>query len=183
MLAASTYNNILVDIRQIIIAATGIQSELVINSNSLHGPDILNILRAKIAAAPTVDLSFIVFEMKERVDDSYGATSISGTKTEAIAPYEILFRIYGDNCHELSQKISTLFKLPNLVYNLFLKGAKITGTSAITNATEFINNVRWQRCDLQIELICRYEFDFAEDTVEAPVDVEKLTDPIEVIKF
>lgn len=164
-LPAITYENALTLLRNVLVDYSGILSDLIINADSIYGPDVMKEIESLLQdcyeqESPTVTDTFIVFEYKENEGDHYAATSFSqnnvSTTMETIGTYSMYLKIYGDNCHNSAQKILSIFKTPTIAENLRNSGVYINGISPITPGTEFINLVRWQRCDLEIKTICRF---------------------------
>ena len=180
ILPASTYESALIAVRAEIIRQTGLRSEFVLNGHSLYGPDLLKTINQTIEIAPEIRDCFIVFEFREIENDSYGAGPINDMKMEALAPYGFFCKVYGDKCHYYAQKLLTIFKYPDTVLKLRAAGCHITSIHNIGSVNEFINNVLWPRCDIEIDMICRFEFDLIPDPLIT--SAESLTLPINIIR-
>ena len=179
LLPATTYESALIAVRAEIIRQTGLPSEFVLNSHSVYGPDLLKTINQTIEVSPEIKNGFIVFEFREIESEDYGATQSSETSMETLAAYGFFCRIYGDNCHYYAQKILSVFKYPDTVVKLRQSGCHITSVHAIGSINEFINNVLWPRCDIEIDMICRFEFALIPDPVTT--SAESLTLPINII--
>lgn len=173
---ATTYENALKLLRKTLVDYSGIPSNLIINGDSLYGPDVFKEIEDLLQGqyeeeSPVVTDTFIVFEYKENEDDNYVASMVSQTETttvmETVATYSLYLKIYGNSCHNYAQKIFSIFKTPIIAENLRNSGVYINGVEPITSGTEFINLERWQRSDLEIKTICRFQISIGNSSVEA----------------
>lgn len=185
LLKAITYNEALVLLRKTILDNTKIPNELILNGDSLYGPDILKTVNRYVSESPDTQTTFIVFEFKEIDNDSYGVTSDDNDTMITLSPYGFYLKIYGDDCHMVSQKIASIFKSSYAVEMLQNSGIKILTTSNITSLNEFINGVRWPRCDLELDVLCRFDFDMLspDQTGGYGEIVDDFARPIEIIKL
>ena len=182
MLASTTYENAIISLRREIINFLHLNPSFLINADSIHGPEIREQITNLISQAPTVKQPFIVFEFREIEDMSFGATQESDSLMTTLVPYGMFLKIYGDFCHITAQKLVALFKNINICDRLYNEGIKILNTSSPTSINEFINDVRWQRCDIQISTICRFNIDIS-DLEFNSVDIDQLSMPIHIIKI
>lgn len=176
----TTYENALKTLRQLILGYTNLPSEFVLNGDSIYGPDAWKMISELIGESPSLDDTFIVFEFKEIPNDSFGITDYDADNMFAIAPYGLFLKIYGDKCHAVAYKLAALFKYPAAVQELYANGLKIMNTSQVNSLNEFINNVRWPRCDIEIDVLCNFKINF-ENIPEACI-VTQLTEPVNIIK-
>ena len=176
----TTYENALKTLRQLILGYTNLPSEFVLNGDSIYGPDAWKMISELIGESPSLADTFIVFEFKEIPNDSFGITDYDTDNMFAIAPYGLFLKIYGDKCHAVAYKLAALFKYPAAVQELYANGLKIMNTSQVNSLNEFINNVRWPRCDIEIDVLCNLKIDF-ENIPEADI-VTQLTEPVNIIK-
>lgn len=176
----TTYENALKTLRQLILGYTNLPSEFVLNGDSIYGPDAWKMISELIGESPSLEDTFIVFEFKEIPNDSFGITDYDTDNMFAIAPYGLFLKIYGDKCHTVAYKLAALFKYPAAVQELYANGLKIIDTSQVNSLNEFINNVRWPRCDIEIDVLCNLKINF-ENMPEAGI-VNQLTEPVNIIK-
>ena len=167
-------------LRQLILGYTNLPSEFVLNGDSIYGPDAWKMISELIGESPSLEDTFIVFEFKEIPNDSFGITDYDADNMFAIAPYGLFLKIYGDKCHAVAYKLAALFKYPTAVQELYAYGLKIINTSQVNSLNEFINNVRWPRCDIEIDVLCNLKNNF-ENMPEAGIDTQ-LTEPVNIIK-
>lgn len=176
----TTYENALKTLRQLILDYTNLPNEFVLNGDSIYGPDAWKMISELIGESPTLTDTFIVFEFKEIPNDSFGITDYDINNMFGIAPYGLFLKIYGDYCHSVAYKLAALFKYPAAIENLYANGIKIINTSQINSLNEFINNVRWPRCDIEIDVLCNFKINLIshEDSGIA----ESITQPVNIIK-
>lgn len=177
----TTYENALKTLRQLILGYTNLPSEFVLNGDSIYGPDAWKMISELIGESPSLEDTFIVFEFKEIPNDSFGITDYDTDNMFAIAPYGLFLKIYGDKCHAVAYKLAALFKYPYAVQELYANGLKIIDTSQVNSLNEFINNVRWPRCDIEIDVLCNFKINF-ENIPEDPGTAESIAQPVNIIK-
>lgn len=176
----TTYENALKTLRQLILGYTNLPSEFVLNGDSIYGPDAWKMISDLIGQSPTLDDTFIVFEFKEIPNDSFGITDYDTDNMFAIAPYGLFLKIYGDKCHAVAYKLAALFKYPAAIQKLYANGIKITDTSQVNSLNEFINNVRWPRCDIEIDTLCNFKINLINP--DDPGIAESITRPVNIIE-
>lgn len=177
MIPVTTYENALIELRKIILSYSGLSNDLLLNGDSLYGPDVWKMITDLIGETPNLSNTFIVFEFKEIPSDTYG---IDPEEMLALAPYGLFLKVYGDKCHEFAHKLVAIFKYPPAIEYFRTRGIKIINTSTVGSLNEFINNVRWPRCDIEIDVLCNFsvEFTLPGDTPYA----ESITTPVNIIK-
>lgn len=176
----TTYENALKTLRQLILGYTNLPSEFVLNGDSIYGPDAWKMISELIGESPSLEDTFIVFEFKEIPNDSFGITDYDTDNMFAIAPYGLFLKIYGDKCHAVAYKLAALFKYPHAVQELYANGLKIIDTSQVNSLNEFINNVRWPRCDIEIDVLCNFKINLVNP--EDPGTAESIAQPVNIIK-
>lgn len=176
----TTYENALKTLRQLILGYTNLPSEFVLNGDSIYGPDAWKMISELIGESPSLEDTFIVFEFKEIPNDSFGITNYDTDNMFAIAPYGLFLKIYGDKCHAVAYKLAALFKYPYAVQELYANGLKIIDTSQVNSLNEFINNVRWPRCDIEIDVLCNFKINLVNP--EDPGTAESIAQPVNIIK-
>lgn len=180
MIPVTTYENALKTLRQLILGYTNLPSEFVLNGDSIYGPDAWKMISELIGESPSLEDTFIVFEFKEIPNDSFGITDYDTDNMFAIAPYGLFLKIYGDKCHAVAYKLAALFKYPYAVQELYANGLKIIDTSQVNSLNEFINNVRWPRCDIEIDVLCNFKINLVNP--EDPGTAESIAQPVNIIK-
>lgn len=175
MIPVTTYEKALVALRNQILIYSGIPNNFILNGDSIYGPDIWKMITDTIGEAPELSNTFIVFEFKEIPNDSFG---ITGGFT-ALAPYGLFLKVYGDNCHMTAYKLAAMFKYADVIEVLQNSGVKVTNTSTIGSINEFINDTRWPRCDVEIDVLCN--FDIKLENPNDPGYAESLTLPVHII--
>lgn len=157
-LQATTYLDAVKILRNEIILQTQLQGTRVLNATSVRGPDLLKVLDNLTATtSPHLDNTFIVFELKENQSEFYSATEANAIQMEGIIPYDMILKIYGNNCHDVSREILAQFKNKEVALKLRNSGIWVYNISRAENINEFINRTVWPRCDITINVATRFE--------------------------
>lgn len=181
LLPVTTFENAVVNLRSKIIQYTGLRPEFVLNGDSLYGPDLLNMMNSSVGESPNIRDGFIVFEFHEIDNENTGVTPDGEFTMSSLSAYGLFLKIYGDTCHRLAQKLLTIFKYPNVITSLRESGLHVINTLRIGSLNEFINQVRWPRCDIEIDVLCRLQFEFEPDP-DFDTVAETIARPIHIIK-
>ena len=105
----------------------------------------------------TTSDTFIVFDLSE--DSEKARTQVLPDDTiDCFTYYRMKFSIYGDQAATVSQKLRARLTTAKVRQNLEANGVHIESFEAINSTNEFINNVYWQRKDLELQISCRYNF-------------------------
>lgn len=175
MIPVTTYEKALIAIRNQILIYSGIPNNFILNGDSIYGPDIWKMITDTIGEAPDHSNTFIVFEFKEIPNDSFGITD----EFTALAPYGLFLKIYGDDCHMVAYKLASIFKYADVIEVLRDSGVKVMNGSTIGSVNEFINNTRWSRCDVEIDVLCN--FDIKLENMDDPGYANSIALPINKI--
>lgn len=173
-LKSISYENIIRTLRNALITNTNVPATRIINATSVRGPDIFKLLNSTEAISPDLADAFIIFELTENQDnDNYGATSMDDNHMETIMSYDLNLKIYGNDCHILSQTILARFKSAEVALSVRDEGVWIYGISKPESLNEFINNTIWPRCDMKIKVMARFEIvkKIKESDVESYSDI------------
>ncbi len=166
MINATTYENIIRTIRQTIITLLNISADRVLNADSVRGADLLKIISCSESTSFSLNDLFIVFRLKEYDNDSYYIIPEDDSSSSLIISYEFTMNIYGNACHEASQKLLTIFKEERTLVDLYEKGLYVHQVNKPRFMNEFINNTMWPRCDMSIVLEVRVAIENANDVAE-----------------
>lgn len=150
MINATTYENIIRNIRQNIITKLNISADRVLNADSVRGPDLKKILSCSDSTSFSLNDLFIVFRLKEYENDSYYIIPEDDNSSSLIISYEFTMNIYGNAAHDASQKLLTIFKEERTLVDLYEQGIYIHQVTKPRFMNEFINNTMWPRCDMSI---------------------------------
>lgn len=175
----TTYENALIELRNQILTYSGLPNNFVLNGDSLYGPDVWKMITELIGESPDINDTFIIFEFKEIPNDAFGI-SIDNTDIKALAPYGLFIKIYGEHCHEAAYKLATIFRLPQVVEIVRKSGIKIMTSSLIGSLNEFINGIRWPRCDIEVDVLCN--FNIFVDNYDGDPYAESIALPINILK-
>ena len=178
-LPTTTYENALIELRNQILRYSGLPNNFILNGDSLYGPDVWKMITEMIGEAPELHDTFIIFEFKEIPNDSFGIT-VDNADIGALAPYGLFLKIYGEHCHEAAYKLAALFKVPQVVEVVRKSGIKIITTSLIGSLNEFINGIRWPRCDIEIDVLCNFKVEL--DNYDGDPYAESIALPINILK-
>lgn len=177
----TTFNDALIALRKQILLLTGLSNNYVINGDSVYGPTAYKMVSDIIGITPGLSDTFIIFEFKEIENDSYGITFDSDNNGYAFIPYGLFLKIYGDNAHEVAAQLQSGLKFSGTVEALYNQGIKYISISNIQSVNEFINGVRWPRCDLELDILCCLKSNF--DGKNSAVIADKYTHPIEIKSY
>lgn len=178
-LPTTTYKNVLIELRNQILTYSGLSNNFVLNGDSLYGPDVWKMITEMIGESPEVNDTFIIFEFKEISSDSFGI-SVDDENISALAPYGLFIKIYGEHCHEAAYKLASIFRVPQVVERVRKAGIKIMTSSQIGSLNEFINGIRWPRCDIEIDVLCN--FNVTIDNYSGDPYAESIALPINILK-
>ena len=166
-------------IREELILQSGLEGNRVLNAISVRGQDLEKLVDEKIYMSYNLRDCVIIFEV---VLDSNSSDNVSMTEEdESITDYsafDVKVILYGNKGNILCHKIKSRFLTEEVRQNLWNKGIQVIEISNIETVNEFINNTIWPRCDFDIKIGCRLNF----EKVTSNNDFEKLND-IEVIKI
>lgn len=102
--------------------------------------------------------TFIVFDLTEDTEKSKSQV-LSDNTIDAFAFYRMTFIIYGDYAGTVSQKLRARMTTAKVRQALEAQGVHIESFEAVGSQNEYINNVYWQRKDLEMLLSVRYNFE------------------------
>lgn len=176
-----TFNQAIINLRNQLLLLIGLDNNYIINGDSIYGPTAYNMISNIIGKSPGLSDTFIIFEFKEIENDSYGITFDSENNGYALVPYGLFLKIYGTDSHSVAAHIQAGLKFPGTVETLYNQGIKSLGVSAISSANEFINGVRWPRCDIEFDILCNLKFNF--DGKNSAVIADNYTFPTEINSY
>lgn len=177
----TTFNDALIALRKQVLLLTGLDGNYVINGDSVYGPTAYKMTSDIIGKSPSLSDTFIIFEFKEIENDSYGITFDDDNNGYSLVPYGLFLKIYGDNAHEVAAQLQAGLKFSGTVEALYNQGIKYIDLSKIQSVNEFINGVRWPRCDLELDVLCCLKFSF--DGKNSAVIADKYTHPIKINSY
>ena len=155
MLPYTTFNDVIINLRKVIIDYVGIDNNRVLNATTVRGADLAKIINESQLNSFNLNDSFIVFELKESTDKDYYIINENDDENSLISRYHMDLKLYGNACHVISHKILSTFREEMILQDLYEKGIHFTGITYPESANEFINNTLWKRCDLTIHLETR----------------------------
>lgn len=159
MIKAITYDDMIVNVRKLIISQMEIEGERVLNAASVRGPDLQKILNETDVMSPNLNDVFMTFSViEDDNDDNYIIPEEDDTMSET-ASYKFAIKIYGNSSHMCAHKLRTLFKTPEVTTLLHENGIYLRGIAYPVDVKEFINNTLWSRCDIELEIQVRHNFE------------------------
>lgn len=81
----------------------------------------------------------------------------------------------------MAAQIQAGLKFPGTVEALYNQGIKYISLSTISSLNEFINGVRWPRCDIELDILCNLKFNFTGKN--EGVIADKYTLPTEINSY
>lgn len=166
MIKSVKYEDIIRAIRQTIITLLNISADRVLNADSVRGADLLKIISCSESTSFSLNDLFIVFRLKEYDNDSYYIIPEEDNTSSLIISYEFTMNLYGNACHEASQKLLTIFKEERTLVNLYESGIYVHQVNKPRFMNEFINNTMWPRCDMSLVLQVRVSVENTADNFE-----------------
>ena len=157
MIPYITYSGLIIKTREAIIAQSGLDDDLVINAVSVRGPALSKLLSDDEITSLNLHDGFIIFELLENKDsDNNTILQNDDESADNISEYRLLLKIYGNSCHEISQRLVSRFKMESVVLDLYSQGVWIKNISFPETINEILNNTVWPRCDIEMTIIARY---------------------------
>ena len=151
-------------LRPIIAQQAEINSDDVINADSIRGPELTKIENGqKVPYQPYENV--IIFELSEDNSFSVVETFEKDNKVHSIDSYSLHLVIYGDDSRTISKKLKSRLLSQKTRSELSEQGISITSISQIEPSTEMINTTRYIRRDMTINFISELTFDLI-DTYE-----------------
>jgi len=157
MIPYITYTDLIIKIREAIITQSELNGNSVINAVSVRGPALSKLISDNESTSLNLNDGFIIFELLENKDSENNIILQNpNDSSDNVSEYKLLLKIYGNHCHELSQKLVSRFKMESVIMDLYEKGIWAKNISFPETINEFLNNTVWPRCDLEITIIVRY---------------------------
>ncbi len=165
MIPYITYNNLIINIRQALITQSELDEKMVINAVSARGPALRKLISDNESTSLNLHDGFIIFELLENKDSENNIIlQNDNNSSDNISEYKLLLKIYGNNCHEISQKLTSRFKMEDIIMELYSKGVWVRNISFPETINEFVNDTVWPRCDLELTIIVRYNIEALKET-------------------
>lgn len=155
MINSTNYENIIINVRTKVIDILRICPDRVFNSLSVHGADLFKAINETTFTSFSLNDCFIIFRLEEDADKYYILTERDNSKS-SIFTFKFVLHIYGNPCHEASQRLLMGFKNETILQSLYDSGIHILGLTPPKFTYEPINNVIWPRCDIDIRLEVRF---------------------------
>lgn len=147
-------------IRNELIEQSGLLAKRVLNAISVRGQDLSKLIDDNIYMSYNLSDCVIIFEV---LIDSDSSDNVSLTeKDESITDYSafnVKVIVYGNKSNILCHKIKSRFLSEEVRQSLWDNGIHLIEISNIESINEFINNTIWTRCDFDIKIACRLNFD------------------------
>lgn len=168
MIPYITYTDLIINIRKELINQSELDGNFVINAVSVRGPALKKLISEDQSTSLNLHDGFIIFELLE---DKNSETNIilhnDDNSSDNITQYKLLLKIYGNTCHEISQKLTARFKMQDIIMELYSKGIWVKNISFPETINEFINDTVWPRCDIEMTIIVRYNITSIKETPTA----------------
>lgn len=156
MLPYTTFDDIIKNLRKVIIEHVGLDNNRVLNTTTVRGADLAKIINESQLNSFNLSDSFIIFELRESTDNTdYYIIDENDLENSIITRYSMDLKLYGNACRVVSLKILSVFREQYILQDLYEKGIHFTGISKPESANEFINNTLWKRSDMTIHLEAR----------------------------
>lgn len=167
------YEDIVKLVRKTVINILGINANRVINSSSVRGADLQKAIDASKFDSFSLNDVFIVFDVTENDSDKYYVVPEENDgSTSSISSFDFNLKMYGNGCHNYSQKLLCGFKDQEILVDLREKGIYVKGVTHPRVHNEFINNTLWTRSDITINVRVRFNFATKDDSYAGGVDFD-----------
>lgn len=159
--------DIIIALRNEIITQAEIPSNYVLNALSFYGTEMHRSQNGIVFDSFSQEDTFIIFELNKR-DTSDTVNYSSGDDIINYASYVMRLNIYGEDCDLLSRKLRSRLLSEEVRNNLYEKGVYIQNIPYPESINEYINEVMWEREDLEIEIAVR--FNINKITINDPME-------------
>lgn len=162
MITSSCYEKTIKVLGNKIITILGLERRRLFNAVSVHGADLLKVINDSEYTSFNLNDAFIVFALEEDGNEYYILKEEDGTMS-SISKFKMALKIYGNGCHDISQKLLTAFKEVGVLQEMYDNGLYIQNLTYPKFVHEPINNVMWSRCDIDINLKIRFNYQGYDD--------------------
>lgn len=151
------FNNLISTFRMMLIKQSELESNRVLNANSVRGQDLSKLTNNNIYTSYKTDDLVMLFEFFENSNDSNVSFTLDDTINQYTS-YKVKLIIYGNTSGILANKLKSRLLSSKVQNDLYEFGIYIESISDLETVNEFINNTYWNRCDINININCRYEY-------------------------
>lgn len=164
--ALNNADEVVLVLRQLLIKHSELPENCVLNGETHQGAKlgkVVNVydeheqlISSEIIPFSTSD-TFIVFDIGE--DNEKSRTQIrTDDKIDCFTYYRINCCVYGDNAATVSQKLRARLTTQKARTEAENNGVHIESFEPVESMNEYINNIYWQRKNIELVLSCRLEF-------------------------
>lgn len=147
-------------IRNIIIEQSQVPSERVLNSLSVHGEDLAELLEDEIYTSIEKSNLMILFELKSRESTSdMSMYDDENERVTLIRSFTITMIIYGDDSSNLANALFARFTSKEIRNSLHDSGIYLENTSKPVIITEYKNQTMWIRNDIDLDISCSFSIE------------------------
>lgn len=144
-------------LRSVLLTQSALDGNHVLNALGIRGPAMEKPGTTQgevIFESMTNDESILVFELYEK--DEYSEDTIVNDVSKLFTYVELGLKliVYGKSSRTLAQTIKARLLSQEVRDALFASGVNLQTISAIEPASEYINDVLWQRRDFEVSLSC-----------------------------
>lgn len=152
--AVNNVYDIIKSMRFELIAQSGLDSKLVLNSLSVRGTDLKKYVSDDIFTSYSLSDNVILFEITP-TQTSNDCSFKDDDACSIYVSYNFGLSIYGNSSDTLANIIKLRFESESVRLNLYRQGIYVDDISSVTALNEFINDTMWLRSDLTITISCK----------------------------
>lgn len=174
MIGFSSINKIESTLRQHLIAQSQLDGKYVLNSLSVYGTELDELLEEDIYKSIDKSDSLILFELRSR--DNKSDVSMMNEEDSLVESIEydkaftLYLIIYGSNSSDLALKLVSRFRTEKVRGELYDNGIYLEKVSDPTIINEYKNNTMWLRNDISIDVSVKYIV----STISSDTDFQKI---------
>lgn len=157
MIKQTDFEGMVKTVARFLDAYSGIKPSNILNADSIRGTDLSEMISESQSFSPKANSAFMLFEFLENPEDDYITSGEKEGNMCTIQSYDLHLKIYGNSSPDVAQRVSALFKVPDIALSLRDEGVFIKGVSPIVPMNEFVNNTWLIRRDLVVKTQIRFE--------------------------
>lgn len=159
MIKATTFEGMVKTVAHFLDLHSGIDQNRIINKDSVRGADLAEMISSDESYSPSASSAFMLFEFVENPDNDFISPGETVSKMENIQTYDLHMLIYGNGSPSAAQRVSAMFKRPELALALREEGVFVNGVAPIEPQNEFLNDTWVLRRDVFVRMQIRIEIE------------------------
>lgn len=159
--------------RTIIKKITGLSNDLLLNGESIRGPELVRIKNGK--KVPISQEDTVIIHYCDPIDD---ISVVDSSNPSTVQSYELHLIVYGNKCKKISQAIKSNLYTEGILNILRESGIGLLDIPTIQNASNFIVEQTYiLRSDIRIRFNCILE----DEKIIKDVPIENVDESFKII--